>query len=147
MAVTNSNQNISLNIIFEKGDGELWGRIEHDDFLFTTVGENHQEIVANLKEQLEDFIKHEGAEIEYWKGTNIEEISFEYLYDLAEFFHEFRMLKISSIAQLAGINSSLMRQYTSGVSYPSEKQVVKIQNAITELSKMLSSVQLCVTEN
>ena len=50
--------------------------------------------------------------------------------------------KFSALADEAGMNPSLVRQYTSGKKYPSEKQAGLIQQAIHRLSEDLGRVQL-----
>ena len=44
-----------------------------------------------------------------------------------------------SVAELAGINASLMRQYTSGVTAAGQKQYDKIRVAVERISKELSA--------
>jgi len=72
----------------------------------------------------------------------LEEVQFEYAYDLTVFFEQFNFLNQSKIAELAGINPGLIRQYSSGHKLPSKEQVTKIENAIRELANKLKSVQL-----
>lgn len=133
----------TLTIIFEKGEDGLWGRIENEDFLLTECGNNHDEVLEGLKVSLLDYLENEGKEDSKWSKVNIDDITFDFRYDLTEFFEQFSMLKISSIAEISGINQSLMRQYVRGLAYPSEKQVAKIQEGIRRLSESLFAVQLC----
>lgn len=72
----------------------------------------------------------------------ITDIEFEYAYDLTIFFEEFDFLNQSKIAELAGINPGLIRQYSSGHKQPSMEQVAKIEKAIRGMAEKLSSVQL-----
>lgn len=131
-----------LTIIIEKGDGEIWGRVEAPGFLNVTVGNSEAEITQNMLELIEDFLENEGKEDEYWKGITLESIEFDYRYDLTAFFDLFSPLKINSIAEKAGINKALMRQYVSGVKHPSAQQVQKIESAIHVFGQNLMKVSL-----
>lgn len=133
----------SLTIIFEKSDDELWGRIESSDFFLSTVGKTKEEVVENLKESLEDFILHEGRGLEFWKDKTLNDFTFDFQYDLAEFFNEYQnILKVRGLAQLAGLNPSLLSQYSNGITHPSYTQIEKIENAIKELANSLLSIKL-----
>ena len=48
-------------------------------------------------------------------GKEVPELEFTYKYDMQSFFDYFSFLNVTKVAELAGINPSLMRQYTSGV--------------------------------
>ncbi len=72
----------------------------------------------------------------------LEDVKFEYAYDLTVFFEEFSFLNQSKIAELSGINASLLRQYASGVKNPSAVQAKKIQTAIRGLALRLKNVQI-----
>jgi predicted RNase H-like HicB family nuclease len=133
---------MQLTIIIEKGDGEIWGRVEAPGFLNVTVGNSEAEITQNMLELIEDFLENEGKEDEYWKGVTLESIEFDYRYDLTAFFDLFSPLKINSIAEKAGINKALLRQYVSGVKHPSAQQVQKIESAIHAFAQNLMKVSL-----
>lgn len=133
-----------IEIIFEKGDGEWWGRIEALKlFLITTVAPTQAEVVENIKDLLADWIEHEGQQSQDWKNVKVEtEVKFSYAYDLAGFFQNFPVLKIGELAKLAGLNQSLLRQYVLGLKYPSQKQVEKLETAAQELGKKLAQIQI-----
>ncbi len=135
----------TLTIILEKGDEELWGRVEAPGFLHTTVGASVEEVTANLRDLIADFLEHEGRDMPEWKrtdGSNVLEtdITYNYEYDLTALFEVFTAIKINAIADSAGINQSLMRQYASGKKRPSERQAKRIETAVRELGERLSHV-------
>lgn len=137
--------NVTLRIIFEKGDKELWGRIEAPGFLHTSVGGSAEEVTTNLRDLVADFLEHEGKDMPEWKrsdGSGVVEtdIVYEYEYDLTALFEVFNGIKINAIADSAGINQSLMRQYASGSKHPSERQAKKIEAAVRELGERLAHV-------
>jgi hypothetical protein len=132
-------------VILEKGDGELWGRIEGiGDFLPVTVGKNKQEIQLNLCELIKDYLAHEGNNDSAWQGFNPNHPEFEYRYDIQAFFEEFGFLKQSKIAEEAGINPGLLRQYASGIKHPSAEQAMKIELAIHRLANSMQKATLFV---
>ena len=133
---------MKLIIIIEPGDGEMWGRIDAPYTLLTTVGRSVEEVTQNLKDLIQDHLDHEGKEQNEWQGIKVEDIKFEYVYDLTELFDVLSAVKINSIADLAGINQSLLRQYASGVKYPSSTQAKKIQEAVHQLGQKLLQVSI-----
>lgn len=134
---------MKLQIIIEKGDGELFGRIENKgDFLPVTAGKNSKEVIKNLNELIADYQKHEGQQDIEWKRVQLEKVEWELVYDVQAFFMEHDYLTASVIAKRAGINPGLMRQYTSGVKHPAAKQAKKIEEAIHALAKELKAVSL-----
>lgn len=68
-------------------------------------------------------------------GEEIPELEFTYKYDLQSFFNYFSFLNVTKVAELAGINPSLMRQYTSGSAVAGQKQYEKIRKVVDRISK------------
>ena len=133
---------MKLTIILEPGDNEMWGRIDVPNAFLSTVGNNVGEVTENLKDLIQYHLENEGKEQFFWQNVKLENITFEYVYDLTELFDIISAVKINSIADLAGINKSLMRQYASGVKYPSAQQAQKIQSAVTQLGHKLLQVAM-----
>lgn len=132
-----------INVIVERDeDGDIFARMKSSGFLLTTVGKNMEEIEFNIKDLLKDYLENEGKANSDWNGLTVNDITFEYEYDLSVFFESFDMLKISSVAGRSGINASLMRQYASGVKHPSRQQVAKIEQTIHGLGESLRQVRL-----
>jgi hypothetical protein len=116
----------------------LWGRVENSgDFMPTPYGKNTTQVVNNLRELIHDYVTNEGKKDKYWSKIDPEMLEFEFRYDLQAYFHEHDYLKISAVAEHAGLNPGLLRQYASGVKYPSEDQANKIRKAINKIAKEL----------
>lgn len=130
----------SLEIILEKQDDEIWGRVEAPGFFYTTAGESVDEIEKNLKELIEDFLENEGKTMPEWAGVTSNDIAFTYTSDLTAFFDLFNELKKGTVGSRAGINETLMRQYVSGIKHPSLQQAKKIEEAIHHLGETLLRV-------
>jgi len=118
-------------MIIEKDKGKLWGRVNYKNNLITDYAASIAALEKKMANLLKDF-------------HGVEKLSFDRSYDLTVFFEEFNFLKQSKIAELAGINPGLLRQYASGVKYPSAAQAQKIEDAVHELARELSAVSLAV---
>src|ERR1700730_1513539 len=120
---------MKLLLIIEKSKGKLWGRVNYKDNLITDFATNIDTLEKKMRKLLKDF--HE-----------LQKVEFEYSYDLTVFFEEYDFLKQSKIAELAGMNPGLLRQYASGVKHPSLGQAKKIEKAVHNLAKELKSVSI-----
>lgn len=135
---TKSRERKILEIIIEKNDGLLWGRIENlGNFTPTPYGRNTAEVIKNLKTLIAEYIANEGKGDKFWSKLDLANLDFEFSYDLQAYFQEHDYLKITSVAQQAGLNPGLVRQYASGVKYPSEEQADKIRMAINKIANEL----------
>jgi hypothetical protein len=103
----------------------------------TTVGEAKADFENSVKEIIESFVE---------SGKSLPEellnLEFVYKYDLASIFDYYSWINVTQFAKVAGVNSSLLRQYKSGVAYISEEQVRKIEKAFHKAGKELASAQL-----
>jgi len=133
-----SKKTDKIEIIIEKNDGLLWGRVEEKgNFMPTPYGETTAELLANLKDLISDYVKHEGKKDIFWSKLDLNNLRYEFKYDLESYFQEHNYLKISSVAEQAGMNAGLVRQYASGVKHPSREQTDKIRKAIKKIAKEL----------
>ena len=118
-----------LPLIIEKADGALWGRVTYDDDLLVDSAPTLDELRVNMKTLLQEF-------------HDLHDIEFTYAYDLSAFFEQYAYLKVSKIAEYAGMNATLLRHYSAGSKQPSPEQVKRIEDAVHRLALELSSVQL-----
>ena len=122
-----------IKLVIEGDDGSLWGRVEYDDNLIVEEAKTVEELQQNFKKLLFDF-----------HNLNPDSYEFQIEYDLTAFFNEFDFLKVTKIAELSGLNGSLVRQYATGKKFPSAKQAEKIENAIKRLALQLSDIHIFV---
>ena len=102
--------------------------------LVTTLGDRKLGLVVDaLEKKMRKLLK------DFHQLPNVE---FEHSYDLTVFFEEYDFLKQSKIAELAGMNPGLLRQYASGVKHPSPGQAKKIEKAVHDLAKELKAVSI-----
>jgi predicted RNase H-like HicB family nuclease len=128
--------------LIEKGEDGTYG-IYTPDLKSTIIGEG--KTVAEAKDDFENSVK----EVElYFKESGkqipdeLQNIDFEYKYDLASLFNYYDFINVSKFAKVAGINASLMRQYKSGNQYISENQVLKIETALHKLANEIGAIKL-----
>ncbi len=117
-----------LQLVLEKEAGKFWGRVSVGDNLIVDSAATLQALEKKLRKALKDF--------EGW-----EDVEFDYAYDLTVFFEQYNYLNRSKIAEVAGINPGLIRQYSSGHKQPSKEQVGKIESAIRKIAEQLRSVK------
>lgn len=104
------------------------------DFGLSGYGTTPQEAKADMLAAYEEI-----KEMLIAEGKKPAELEFEYSYDMKSFFSYFNFLNVSKIAQIAGINPSLMRKYTSGVTNAGEAQYAKLQTALGKITTELAA--------
>lgn len=118
-----------IQLILERNGNRLWGRVLVEGNLLTDSASSLQILEKKMRKILKDF-------------EGLEDVEFEYAYDLTVFFEQFDFLNQSKVAEIAGINPGLIRQYSSGHKQPSREQVGKIEKAIRLIAIKLRSVRL-----
>ena len=130
---------MKATVIMEIGSDGLYSCYMVDevpDFGLVGAGDSANEAKEDLLcayEEIKEILIEDGKEF-----PNLE---FEWKYDMMSFFDYFDFLKISKVAERAGINASLMRKYVAGVSHPGEKQYKKLNKAVKDFSKELISAE------
>ena len=120
-------------LIIEKTDKEYWVTVKELSGVYS-IGTSIDEAIANTKIAISEYLEDipEGLDVpEMFVNKNIQ---FKIQYDLESLFEKFNFLNKTAIAEKAGINASLVRQYSKGLAHASEKQKSKIINAIHELA-------------
>ena len=128
-------------IIIEKGSDGTFSAYP-SSIKDTIIGEGNTAEEAksdflNSYEELIQFYKEEGRVPEY-----LENIEFEYTYDLSAFFSYFKFINVSKFAEAIGIEPSLMRHYKIGDARISREQAKRIENGIHVLASELQKVTL-----
>lgn len=128
--------------LIEKGKDGTFG-IFTPDLKSTIIGEG--KTVSEAKDDFNNsfnevslYFKESGKEI----PDELQNIEFEFKYDLASLFDYYSFINVSKFAKFAGINASLMRQYKTGNQYISETQVLKIETALHKLANEIAEIKL-----
>ena len=128
---------MKVTVIIEKAKDGYYSCYVEDDlpgFGLSGFGESAEAAKEDMMKAYQEL-----KEIQAEEGKEVPELEFTYKYDMQSFFDYFSFLNVSKVAELAVINPSLMRQYTSGVANAGQKQYDKIRVAIGKISKELSA--------
>jgi predicted RNase H-like HicB family nuclease len=139
------NRKSKIDLIIEHNrNGYLWGRIEDKgNFIPTGQGKTVASLIKNVKDSIEDYIEHEGKTDPFWGKVDLNSLEFNVSYDIKQFLKkEFECIKITNVGRMAGINESLMRQYATGIKYPSLEQAKKIFKTINSIGRELQKVAI-----
>lgn len=111
--------------------------------LHSTLSGNGQTLEAAKKDFAEAYKQALEVYAELGKPVpkELQNLEFEYQYDIASFYEAHPYLNVSQVARYIGINDTLMRQYRRG-QYISETQVARIQEGIHRIGRELSSAVL-----
>jgi hypothetical protein len=123
-----------IQLIIEAGAEQdsksgFWGRLTYDDNLIVDQADTVEALQQNMKQLLLEF-------------HDVDDVEFDLSYDLYAFFEHYAYLKISKIADYAGLNPSLLRHYKSQTKFPSAEQVKRIETAVHRLANELRQVHL-----
>lgn len=120
-------------LIIEKNKDGYWSQVDKLPSVFGS-GETIAKLIENSIEALELYFEE--------SEQKAPKIQFELVMDIQEFFKVNEYINITSLAKRIGMNSSLLRQYSKGIKFPSLEQVAKIEKAIKQIGKELSNTEL-----
>jgi predicted RNase H-like HicB family nuclease len=128
-------------IRMEKSEDGYWASVEKLPGCYS-FGKTVDAALGNIRKAIEEHI----SDLEE-TGTEVPELflqpfELQIKYDLQTLFEAFNFINKSAFAQLAGINPSLLRQYTKGIAFASDKQKAKINQAIQSISHNLENACL-----
>ena len=128
--------------MIEKGKDGSYGVFTPDlNSLIIGDGATVAEAIADFQNSMKE-VQTAYEEAGEQLPKELQDVEFDYRYDIASVFNFFDYLNVSRLAVRAGINASLLRQYKSGGTYISEKQALKIENALHSCGKELMSLSL-----
>ena len=102
-----------------------------------TVAESKADFENSVNEILASY-KEAGENV----PAELQNIEFEYKYDIASLFNFYKFINVTKFAEEAGINPSLMRQYKTGDQYISEHQLLKVEEALHKIARELAGIKL-----
>lgn len=112
---------------------------DFDGFSLNGQGTTVEEAKRALAQAVDDYkavFESEGKPV----PESLSNIEFEYKYDIASFFDNFKFINVSAFAKYAGINASLMRQYKQRLAFASEKQKAKIETAVHAIGAEMQAI-------
>ena len=123
----------NYKLVIEKNNDGFWGQLDKLKSVFSS-GDSITELIENTKVAIDLYFEE--------MGKPIPEFELEVVMDIQEFFKLNDYINITTLANRIGMNSSLLRQYSKGIKFPSVKQVAKIEKEIRKIGKELSSTEL-----
>lgn len=127
---------MKVTVIVEKAsDGRYACYVEEEFEHFGLAG--YGDTVAEAKRDLE-VSYYEMKEIEEEEGREMPVLEYTYKYDMQSFFNNFPFLNVSKVAERAGINPTLMRQYTCGTAKAGQKQYEKLRRVVQDITTELT---------
>ena len=128
-------------VIIEKDENGFSAFIDGIDSTIIGEGLSVAEAKADLdnsyKEVLASYLENGEAIPE-----ELQDLSFDYKYDISALFNAFDFINVSKFAQRIGVSPSLMRHYKGGDTYISDNQAKRIESGLHQLAKELLSVTL-----
>ena len=130
-------------IIIEKGLDGGYSVFPSDDIQSVIIGDGDtvEEAKADFLNSFDEairFLKEDGLPV----PEDMQDVEFEFRYDLSSLFDYFSFINVSKLAKVLGINPSLMRQYKNGSAYISERQIHRIEEGIHRLGKQMMEIKL-----
>jgi len=128
-------------VIIEKSQDGYWVSVEKLPGCYS-FGKTVEVALNNVRKAIAEHISDLSE-----TGIEVPEIflhRYEILvkYDIQSLFEAFKFINKTAFAKLAGINPSLMRQYTQGIAFASDKQKAKINKAIQLINHNLENACL-----
>ena len=102
-----------------------------------SVQEAREELLAGYQELLA-FYQESGEPL----PKELQDLTFDYKYDISAMFNVFDFLNASRFAERVGISPSLMRHYKGGNTYISSDQAKKIETGLHQIGRELLAVTL-----
>ena len=102
-----------------------------------SVKEALADLMNSIKE-MSNIYKEEGRQ----SPDDLENLTFDYQYDISALFNAFSFLNVSRFAERVGISPSLMRHYKAGDTYISAAQAKKIEAGLHQIARELEAVSL-----
>lgn len=128
-------------VIIEKDENGFSAFIDGIDSTIIGEGLSVAEAKADLdnsyKEVLASYLENGEAVPE-----ELQDLSFDYKYDISALFNAFDFINVSKFAQRIGVSPSLMRHYKGGDTYISDNQAKRIESGLHQLARELLSVTL-----
>lgn len=129
-----------VNAIIERaGDGTYSIYMDADDmgYLVTGTGRTVEEAKELFCGGYEDTRRYFAEE-----GRPFHEAEFTFKYDMASFLSYYsKILTLAGLSRLTGINQQQLSHYLTGRRNPSQKTIDKMQHAISDFAKDLSTVR------
>ena len=97
-----------------------------------TVSEAKKDLLNSYHEVLASYTE-EGEPV----PEELQDLEFDYKYDISSFLHELKWINLSALAKELGMNKSLLYQYKKGNTYISHQQMKRIESGVKEIGRKI----------
>lgn len=132
---------MKVKVLIEKDDNGFSAFVTNFKPTIIGTGKSVDEAKEDLMNSIEE-VRAMYADEGVASPDNLENLSFEYKYDISAFFNAFSFINTSKFAERIGISPSLMRHYKAGDTYISSAQAKKIEAGLHQLARELQAVSL-----
>lgn len=132
---------MTANVLIEKDENGYSAVITNFKSTIWGSGNSVKEALADLMnsiKEMSNIYKEEGRQ----SPDDLENLTFDYQYDISALFNAFSFLNVSRFAERVGISPSLMRHYKAGDTYISSAQAKKIEAGLHQIARELEAVSL-----
>lgn len=132
----------TIDLIVERSEDGYWISVKGLPGCYS-FGKNISEALKNTREAIDEHLKGLNESLdkipeEFLSG----DFEFSVHYDMMSLFEAFPVINKTVLARYAGINSSLLRQYSKGLAFAGSRQRDKIQQALHRIGQDLLQVNL-----
>lgn len=127
----------TINAVIERNEDGFFAYIEQIEGC-VAGGSSYSEVKKNLEEMICMFIEEDPTVNKKYKDGYI----LKFVVSLDSVFDLLPEINISQLAKLGKLNPGLLRQYVSGSKKASEKQALRVMEAIDKLANKLNSISL-----
>lgn len=134
---------MKVTAIIEKSESGMYSVYVPDKLpgcFLNGQGFNVEEAKQEMFDTLEE-IKEYQKEVTGSVPDELNNLEFEYQYDVSSFFDYFKEFNVSALARRVGINASLMRRYRNRSAFASTTQLKKIEEALKNIGQELCSAR------
>lgn len=107
---------------------------ELPDFALAGYGNTAKQAIEDMyvaQKEIKELLEEEGKQMP--------ELEFVFRFDIGSFFDYYSYLNMSGVAKKAGVNASLMRQYSMGKHEPSQKRKQQILDCLRQISQEMQT--------
>lgn len=127
-----------INVILEKQNDGLWGRVEIPGLLIVTRGCSSDCVTNVLKALLMEYVLEEA----FQHSSTVASLPFLHLYDTTAVWNLVKQLKASHISEQIGIDMELIGQFMTGNTHPCAETASRLEKSIQDLGRQLMEVSI-----
>jgi predicted RNase H-like HicB family nuclease len=135
-------QKNTIDLIVERSDDGYWVSVKGLPGCYS-FGKNISDALKNTYEAIDEHVKGLNESSDKIPEEFLSrDLDFSIQFDMMSLFEAFPVINKTVLANYAGINASLLRQYSKGLAFAGSRQRDKIQQALHRIGKELLQINL-----